>query len=222
VQSCSAPPEKTVEQTPTVTPAPDTTASPAPAFKPFDMVEITHAVKDYGTWKTAFDNDSAARIANGLKFLVIGREESKANNLMVVLQAADVAKAKAFAADPRLKEVMDKNGVVSKPDIGYWHVLRFNPDAKEKTWVVITHRVKDYDAWLKVYDTEGTATREAEGLYDVVLARGVDDPNMVQIVFDIKDLALAKASISSDKKKALMMSAGLEGPPMIMYYTTAE
>ena len=126
MQSCSAPPEKTTEQTPAVVPAPDTTAPAPPMFKPFDMVEIVHAVKDYGTWKKAFDTDSTARIANGLKFLVIGREESKANNLMVVLEASDVAKAKAFAEDPRLKEVMDKNGVVSKPDINYWHVLRFN------------------------------------------------------------------------------------------------
>lgn len=219
-QGCSAPQEKTAEAPPAVAPAPEPPA--AAAFQPFDVVEIGHTVKDYGTWRKAFDNDSAARLANGLQFMVIGREEGDPNNLMVVLQANDVAKAKAFAADPRLKEVMDKNGVISKPEINYWHVIRHDPEMKEKTWVEITHRVKDFDAWLKVYDGEGTATRAAEGLYDVALARGVDDPNLVHIVFDIKDLAQAKASISSDKKKALMMGAGVEGPPVIKYYTLAE
>jgi len=207
--------------------AKDTTAAaPAPpppaAFTPFDVVEIAHSVKDYGKWRPAFDLDSTARKASGLSYIVVGREIGKTNNLLVVLNAADVQKAKDFVAAPRLKEVMTKNGVVSKPMISYYHVIRFNPDAKEKQWVMVTHKVKDFDAWLKVFDGEGTAARAAEGLYDVVLARGVDDPNMVQLVFDIKDLEKAKAAISSAEKKKLMTSAGVEGVPQIHFYTSTE
>lgn len=199
----------------------DTTPK-APEFKPFDVVQINHAVKEFDSWKKAFDADSVNRKASGLDFIVIGREIGKPNNLTIYLQALDVQKAKEFAGSPRLKEVMAKNGVLSKPLINYLHVIRFNQDSKEKQWVVVTHRVKDFDAWLKVFDSEGPANRASQGLIDVVLARGIDDPNLVQLVFDIKDQAKAKASIFSEEKKKLMESAGVEGKPTIAFYNSAE
>lgn len=209
------------EATDTVKAAPVAEVKPA-AFKPFDMVEISHAVKDYAKWKVAFDTDSTARKASGLEFLVIGKADKNPNDLMVVLGAADVQKAKDFTANPRLKEVMEKNGVVSKPAFGYFHVTRFNSDSKEKQWVVITHKVKDYDTWLKAYDAEGISTRASFGLVDVVLAQSVDDPKLVQVVFDIKDMAKAKARISDPALKKLMTDAGVEGPPTIEFYTSAD
>jgi hypothetical protein len=189
---------------------------------PFDMMEINHAVKDYASWKKAFDLDSTARTANGLSFLVLARSVDKPNDVSVTLLVSDVQKAKAFAAEPRLKDVMDKNGVVSKPEIGYYHVTRFNPDSKEKQWVVVTHKVKDYAAWLKVYDGEGPATRAANGLVDVVLSRSIDDSNTVQIIFDIKDMAKAKARIGSLELKKIMTDAGVVGMPKIEFYNQAE
>jgi len=203
--------------------APVAAATPAPAaFQPFDMMEINHAVKDYAVWHPLFKSDSTARKAAGLEDLVVGRVFDKENNLQVVERVSDIQKAKAFAADPRLKEVMAKGGVVSKPTAEFYHVLRFNPDTKEKTWVVVTHKVKNYDAWLKVYDAEGTAARAEQGLIDVLLARSVEDSNTVQIVFDIKDMAKAKASIMSEEKKKLMMSAGVDGAPKIEFYKQGE
>lgn len=195
----------------------------APAMKaPFDVVEITHKLKDYKTWRPLFNADSTFRKAAGLTDIVVGQEVDSANNVIVALNVSDVAKAKAFAADPRLKDVMTKGGVISKPDVEYFHVIRFNPDSHEKISVVITHKVKDFDAWLKVYDGEGKAKRASEGMTDVVLARGIDDPSIVHLVFDITDLAKAKAAMSSDEKKKLMMSAGVEGKPEIVFYKTAE
>ncbi|MBK8585427.1 MAG: cyclase [Bacteroidetes bacterium] len=88
--------------------------------------------------------------------------------------------------------------------------------------MIINHKVKDFDAWLKVYDGEGVATRAEEGMVDVLLARGIDDPNIVYIVFDITDMEKAKAALSSESKKNLMMSAGVEGAPKMDFYTTAE
>jgi len=211
--------EEAVQKTDTAT----TTAQAAtPAFTPFDVVEINHTVKDYAKWRVAFNNDSTARRASGLEDIVVGRGLDNANDLSVVLKASDVAKAKAFAADPRLKDVMEKNGVISKPDISYFHVIRFNPDSKEKQWVMITHKVKDFDAWLKVFDGEGTAGRAAYGLVDVALARGIDDPSVVHVVFDIKDMAKAKARMSDPALKKLMTDAGVVSEPKIGFYTSAE
>ena len=115
-------------------------------------------------------------------------------------------------------ETMDKAGVISKPDFTYYHVIRFSGDASSKQFVVVNHKVKDFDAWLKVYDGEGPAKRASEGMVDIALARGIDDPNMVHIAFAVTDMAKAKAAIFSDDKKKLMMSAGVIGKPDIRFY----
>jgi hypothetical protein len=189
---------------------------------PFDVVEISHTVKDYATWKKAFDADEPNRKGAGLNFIVLGRSNENANNVTVYLHATDLAKAKTFSASPKLKEVMEKNGVISKPDIKYYKVIRINPDSKEKSWVQVTYKVKDFDAWLKVFDGEGTAKRATQGLVDVLLARGIEDPNIVHMVFDITDMAKAKAAVTSEEKNKLRMKAGMIGTPKIEFINEGQ
>ena len=205
----------------------DSTASVKPAATttlaaPFDVLEVTHNVKDYAKWRPVFDADSPNRKAAGLANITVARDVDSTNRVLIVFKVSDVAKAKAFAADPKLKEAMDKGGVISKPDIEYFHVIRFNSNSHEKQWVIVTHKVKDFDAWLKVYDGEGVATRASQGMVDVALARGIDDPNLVHIVFDITDMAKAKAAIFSADKKKLMQSAGVTGVPVIQFYADTQ
>jgi hypothetical protein len=220
--SCGNSSDKTATTTTdTVAAAAKDTVAAAPAkppFKPFDVVEVVHTVKDYAKWKPAFDADSAARIEHGLGFIVIARNQKNPNNLEVVLSVADLQKAKDFVASPKLKDVMQKNGVISKPVVSYYHVLRFNPDSKEKQWVEVTHKVKDYDAWVKEFDEEGTAARANYGLVDVVLARSLSDSNTVQLVFDIKDSTKAKARFADPSLKDLMKKAGVIGAPTVNFY----
>lgn len=202
-----------------------TASTPAPeAFKPFDVVEISHKVKDYEKWRPFFNSDSNMRKESGLETIVVGRNLDDPNKVLIAMQASDVQKAKDFGATPRLKEVMDKAGVLTKPDIQVFHIIRFDPNANEKTWARVTYRVKDFDAWLKVYDGEGSAARAGQGLIDVAVGRGVDDPNIVTMVFDIKeaDLAKAKAALVSEEKKKLRASAGVEGTPKIEFYRSTE
>ena len=207
--------DTTLKDTAAVTQAP--AAAPSLAA-PFDVEEITSKIKSYAQWKPVFEADSVNRMAAGMQNIAIGRNLKDSNGITSAFKIADVAKAKAFSADPRLKPAMEKAGVISKPEFAYWHVIRFNPDSHEKQWVEIAHKVKDFDAWLKVYDAEGTAQRASEGTNDVVLARGIDDSNMVKLVFDITDMAKAKAAFSSDAKKKIMMNAGVIGKPEIEFY----
>ena len=218
--SCSSPTDKTTTTDTVAAAIKDSlpVAVVKPVFKPFDVVEIRHTVKDYSKWKPAFDADSTARINSGLGFMVIGKSQENPNSLLIVLSVANLQKAKDFGADPRLKDVMKKNGVISKPEINYYHLIRFNPDSKEKQWVTVTHKVKDFDAWLKVFDSEGTAKRAEYGLFDVVLARDIEDSNTVHIVFDIKDMAKAKARITDPALKKLMIEGGVIGAPKIAFY----
>lgn len=195
---------------------------PSPEFKPFTVALITHTVKDYATWRPIFDADSVNRKAGGMETIVVGREIDHPNNIYMAYNVADVKKATDFGNSPKLKETMQKAGVISKPDIKFFKVIRYNPNSHEKQWVDVSHKVKDFDAWLKVFDAEGPAKRAGDGLVDVVLARGVEDSNMVHLVFDITDMAKAKASMFSAEKKELMKSAGVEGVPKIEFYKEAE
>jgi hypothetical protein len=187
---------------------------------PFDVAVVTHDVKDYSRWRPVFDADSANRKAAGMENVAVNRGIDNPNHVMIVLKISDVAKAKAFGADPKLKETMDKAGVSSKPEMAYFHVLRFNPQPNGKQLVVVNHKVKDFDAWLKVFDGDDKANRAKEGFIDVALDRGIDDPNMVRVVFGITDTAKAKAAIAS--KKPLMEKAGVIGKPSIEYCTRGQ
>jgi len=196
-------------------------AAPA-AFTPFDVVEITHTVKDYGKWRPFFDGDSVNRKAHGLEDIAVGRNMSDSNKILVALKVTDTSKLKVFAADPKLKEGMGKAGVISKPEFILFHVIRSNPDSKEKQWVLVTHKVKDFNSWLKVFDAEGTATRAGHGLIDVVLARSIEDSNLVHLVFDISDMAKAKARMNDPALKKIMTDAGVISAPKIEFYNSAE
>ena len=197
------------------------TAMQAAPATPFDVVDVIHSVKDYAAWRPVFDADSVNRKAAGMQTVAVGRDADDANRILIALQISDMAKAKAFAADPKLKAAMDKGGVTGKPDMQYYHIIRLTGSAAEH-WVVVNHKVKDFNAWLKVFDGEGAAKRASEGLVDRALGRGIDDSTMVHLVFGVTDMAKAKAAIFSDDKKKLMESAGVIGKPDIHFYNEAK
>ncbi len=199
------------------------TSKPAPAAAPamaapFDMAEVNLNVKDAAAWRLAFDSNVAKRKEAGLSTIVLSHLMDKPNSLQVAFGVADVQKAKDFYANAERKAMMQRAGVIGAPRVDYLHVIRFNPNSHEKQWVEITHKVKDFAAWMKVYDAEGTATRLGEGMVDVVMARSMADSNTVHLIFDISDMAKAKAAIASPEKKKLMMSAGVMGAPTMEFF----
>lgn len=193
------------------------------AFTPFKVITIKHKVADYDKWRKEYDAHDSVRKAHGVTHFVIGRGMDDHNTIIVIDKMSDVQKAKDFSVLPSLKEAMKKAGVVNKPEFGFYDVVR-NDDAKInlKDRLMVIHHVKNFDAWLKVYDTEGMTKRMEEGLIDRGMARSVDDPNMVALVFAISDLKKAKASINSEAKKKLMSEAGVEGTPEMFYYKLVD
>jgi hypothetical protein len=77
---------------------------------------VRHKVKDYDAWKKVFDAHKGAQTAAGLTRPRIFRRAEDPNETIVVFDAADVGKAKAFGASPDLKETMQASGVIDKPD----------------------------------------------------------------------------------------------------------
>jgi hypothetical protein len=83
---------------------------------------------------------------------------------------------------------------------------------------IIKHIFSIFICIRKVFDSEGTAARAVYGLSDAVLAQAVGDSNTVHIVFDITDMAKAKARMNDPALKKLMTDAGVIGAPRIVFY----
>jgi hypothetical protein len=185
---------------------------------PFNAIVIKNTITDYNTWRPFFDADSSFRNAAGLHLVGVARGIENPNEVEVPFMIDNVQKAKAFASDPRLKDVMHKAGVTGSPNIKFIKVIRMS-EALQKPgdYAEISHKVKDFDTWLKAFDGEGPAVRSNDGIEDGLLARGIDDPNLVYLVFRITDLEKAKAAMSNPARQKLMKSAGVIGAPEIYF-----
>lgn len=192
-------------------------ASDVPTL-PFNVVVIKHTVADYNKWRPFFDADSTVRKEAGMHAIGVARGMENQNEVEVPFRIDDLQKAKTFTSSPMLKNVMQKAGVTSQPNIKFIKVLRMT-DALQTAgdYAEISHEVKDFDAWLKVFDAEGVVARSNDGLIDGVVARGIDDPNLVYLVFKITDLEKAKAALVKPERQKIMQEAGVVGKPEIFF-----
>ena len=78
---------------------------------------IRHKVADYTKWKPMYEAHQSARDAAGLRDRLILRGIDNPNEIVILFEIGDVAKARAFAASPSLKTAMEKAGVVDRPDL---------------------------------------------------------------------------------------------------------
>lgn len=189
----------------------------------FKLIMIQHPVSDFQLWKSVYTAHDSLRQSFGISNYAIGVGTDDPTMVVVFNKITDETRAKEFAALPALSEAMEKAGVTGNPTFTYMDVIR-NDSTKidQKERIMIAHKVKDFDAWLKVFDEEGSAKRKENGLLDRGLARGLDNPNMVYIVFAITDKEKATARINSEELKKIMMDAGVEGQPQFMYFNLSE
>jgi hypothetical protein len=201
---------------------PDSTP-PVAAFKPFKLIVIQHKVANFAAWKAGYMAHDSMRKAYGISQYRLGRGLEDSNMVIAIDIINDFAKAKEFVSSPDLKAAMQKAGVIGAPTISYLEVLRNDSstiDQKER--VLVSHKVKDYNTWLKAYDNEGVPTRLANGMIDRALGRGLEDSNMVYIAFAISDMAKAKARFASPDLKKIMTDAGVISEPKSFLYRIVQ
>ena len=204
----------------------DTTAAvkapePQPVTKPGNVLIIQEKVANFAKWKPMYESNDSIRRSYGLSNYIIGRGMSDSNKLVVILRMDDPNKAKELTTSQGMKDRMKKAGV-SNPTFSYLNVVLNDSTPIEQTArVMMTHKVKDWDAWKKVFDSHKQARIDA-GLIDRGLGYSVDDNHMVSIVFAITDMAKAKAFLSSPDLKAKMTEAGVEGAPTSVFYNIVQ
>jgi len=86
---------------------------------------------------------------------------------------------------------------------------------------VVLHRVRDYDAWRKVYK-EVAPMQKAGGVIAESVYQAKGDPRNVLVLHSFKTMAKAEQFFSSPELRAAMGRAGVEGAPRIEFFEEAR
>ena len=215
--SCNSKKDKKTEENMSDTTGTKTEIITAPSG-PTEVMLVKHKVANYAKWKPGYDAHDSARLAHGLHSYIIARGSDDSNMVLVAMIIDDVEKAKAMGADPSMKDVMKKAGVVGPPEIDYIHSVMNDTTAIQQTErLMIRSKVKDWDAWKTSFDSHKQARMDA-GLTDRVIAYSIGDNHNVTLVFAVADREKANAFLNSKDLKDRMKEAGVVGPPSIFFY----
>ncbi|WP_345974210.1 antibiotic biosynthesis monooxygenase [Sulfurimonas sp. HSL3-7] len=88
-------------------------------------------------------------------------------------------------------------------------------------YLLIRHKVEDYDTWKSMYD-EHAAARKAAGSQGARLLRNTNDGNEVVAIISWPDFQHAQAFSNSPDLHAVMQKAGVIGVPDLLYLEEVE
>lgn len=219
LNSCNSGDEKKADTTETDSSAVKKETPPVTTHSgPTMVMTITHKVANYAKWKPAYDSHDSVRLSYGLHNYVVARGTDDSNLVMVALKMDDVNKARELAASQGMKDRIKKAGVTGPVSIDYIEAVMNDTTALQQTVrLMVKHKVKDWDAWKKNFDSHKQARIDA-GLTDRVVAYTAGDNHKVTLVFAVADVAKAKAFINSKDLKDKMAEAGVDGPPSFYFY----
>jgi hypothetical protein len=84
-----------------------------------ENVTIHFKVKDYATWRTGYDGHEKNRVSAGITNGRVFRSAEDPNDVVILQDVADVAKARTWLGSDDLKAVMQKSGVIGSPNIRF-------------------------------------------------------------------------------------------------------
>jgi hypothetical protein len=84
-----------------------------------ENLTIHHKVKDYPIWRKGYDEHEKSRISAGITNGKVFRGAEDANDVLILQDVADVAKARAWIGGADLKAAMEKAGVVGTPSFHF-------------------------------------------------------------------------------------------------------
>ena len=78
---------------------------------------ISHEVNNFEEWKKQFEANEPMRAEAGIKFTGLYQAHDNPNMVTVTSEANDVAIVTNFMAQAGMKEIMEKAGVISAPEV---------------------------------------------------------------------------------------------------------
>ena len=84
------------------------------------------------------------------------------------------------------------------------------------TYMLVRHKVADFDKWKRVFDSHETAQRES-GLRVDKVVRNLEDPTEVVLWFEVTDLEKARGFVSSPEVPDAQQQSGVVDKPDIYF-----
>jgi hypothetical protein len=82
--------------------------------------------------------------------------------------------------------------------------------------LIVQHKVRNYADWRPVFDAHKSSQTEG-GLANGRVYRRAEDPNDVAVLFEVTNLAKARALMAGENLKATMQKAGVLGAPTVHF-----
>jgi hypothetical protein len=76
-------------------------------------------VKDFKAWRTAYNGNEKSRLSAGITNGLVFHSADDPNEVVVLQDVADVAKARTWLGSEDLKAAMQKSGVLGSPSIRF-------------------------------------------------------------------------------------------------------
>ncbi len=76
-------------------------------------------VKDFNVWQTSYSGNEKNRTSAGITNGRVFRSQNDPNDVVILQDVADVAKARTWLGSPEMKTAMEKSGVLGSPTIRF-------------------------------------------------------------------------------------------------------
>lgn len=180
---------------------------------------LTHRVEDVDRWKAGFDDHESARRAAGILGHHINRAEDDPHLITLFLTLSDLDQAKAFTSSLDLGEVMQKVGVVSRPEIQWLQPIREEVVShRQLPAFLLRHQVADFDSWLAGYDAAAELHQSA-GIIGHAANRSLDDPSLITVYHQAETFDALHSFLADPQMQSGMLGAGVTSEPEVTFYT---
>jgi heme-degrading monooxygenase HmoA len=89
-------------------------------------------------------------------------------------------------------------------------------------YLLVRHKVEDYERWKPVFDHDHAATREQRGSKGGRILRNADDPNELVILLKWDSLDNARQFANADDLREAMQRAGVADEPDVYFLEEVE
>jgi hypothetical protein len=84
-----------------------------------ENVTVHFKVKDFNAWRTGYNGNEKGRVSAGITNGRVFRSADDPNDVVVLQDVADVAKARTWFGSEDLKAAMQKSGVIGSPSVRF-------------------------------------------------------------------------------------------------------
>src|SRR5271170_7531474 len=84
-----------------------------------ENLTVHFKVKDFSAWRTSYNGHEKERASAGITNGRVFQSSNDPNDVVILQDVADVAKARTWLGSSEMKSVLEKSGVVGSPNIRF-------------------------------------------------------------------------------------------------------